>query len=516
MKNRLNTIFAKNKKIIIIAVITALMIILFFIGGLLFYKNKIAVTDTSEMMNGTNAKGEERQAAAVSDNQLTATGTTELGINYENFPLDYIDTALEIEEVYLSEGSEAEAGTRLLKVTEESLNKAKEELEDALKEAKTDYQTARVAYDTNVLTAKNTYDNSVAAGERAEIVYNNTLAQLQADINDAEDALKECNVKTAEYNNALNNNTFYSGHDVEGKLNNYNEKQALLAEKQNELSAVEIQSTSSQTEELVARQSSLQSEITALETAVKTAKTSYEEAVKGYEEDVAEAKSKITELDNSYDSLTAKLEDARLAYEEKSAEALETYETTMQTCQNAKTAYENTLQKLELEMQELADAQTEAQNHTDEFESILGDGCYYTQNQGIIAAINAEAEGTLMTGSYLLAYYDTETLTVSISVDQSNISSVAVGDSCSVMVSPYGNYDGLVTRITPTSSSASRSSVAYEAVVAIQGDVSGLTSGLSAQVVFTLPEVTEEQDTETKNSENITEDSQVNVEEENQ
>ena len=46
---------------------------------------------------------------------ITATGTTIIGLDVEEFEPDYIDTDLEIEEVYLESGDQVEAGTAMKK-----------------------------------------------------------------------------------------------------------------------------------------------------------------------------------------------------------------------------------------------------------------------------------------------------------------------------------------------------------------------------------------------------------------
>lgn len=83
-----------------------------------------------------------------------------------------------------------------------------------------------------------------------------------------------------------------------------------------------------------------------------------------------------------------------------------------------------------------------------------------------------------------MAYDDADRITVSVSIGQSDIATLAVGDSCHVTLSSHENYSGLITQITPISSSTSRSSVSYTVVVSVQGDVSQVTAGSTAELVF--------------------------------
>lgn len=84
----------------------------------------------------------------------------------------------------------------------------------------------------------------------------------------------------------------------------------------------------------------------------------------------------------------------------------------------------------------------------------------------------------------VIAYSNPETVTIAASVDQSDIASIAVGDSAYVVVSEYGNFEGTVTAINPVTQAQSRSSVAYQVTVDLEGDISKLESNLTAYVYF--------------------------------
>ena len=71
---------------------------------------------------------------------ITAKGTTVIGMDVEEFEPDYIDTDLEIEEVYLESGDQVEAGTAILKVSQDSVEDAREELEETLTKASLAYR----------------------------------------------------------------------------------------------------------------------------------------------------------------------------------------------------------------------------------------------------------------------------------------------------------------------------------------------------------------------------------------
>ena len=84
----------------------------------------------------------------------------------------------------------------------------------------------------------------------------------------------------------------------------------------------------------------------------------------------------------------------------------------------------------------------------------------------------------------VLAYSNPKEISVSVSISQDDIAKLYVGEAASVMISDYGNYNGVIEMINPVSSSDSRTSVTYTVTVRLEGDVSGLEQNLTANVIF--------------------------------
>ena len=98
----------------------------------------------------------------------------------------------------------------------------------------------------------------------------------------------------------------------------------------------------------------------------------------------------------------------------------------------------------------------------------------------------AEKEGITIDDEslHVIAYSNPEKITVSVAVSQDSIAQLSVGESAMVMISDYGNYNGVIESIDPVSSSDSRTSVTYTVEVALDGDVSDLSANLTATVIF--------------------------------
>ena len=93
------------------------------------------------------------------------------------------------------------------------------------------------------------------------------------------------------------------------------------------------------------------------------------------------------------------------------------------------------------------------------FESLIGDGYLYTQETGTILMSRAEEGETLAGGDIVFAYSNPEKITVSVAVSQDSIAQLSVGESAMVMISDYGNYNGVIESIDPVSSSDSYSNL---------------------------------------------------------
>ena len=86
----------------------------------------------------------------------------------------------------------------------------------------------------------------------------------------------------------------------------------------------------------------------------------------------------------------------------------------------------------------------------------------------------------------MVAYYDTETILISVEVPQENIADVAVGDVTMVTIDgAMGGVTGKVTSIATTKTAGgSISNITYAVVVSIDNSDGTLSAGSSAVVLF--------------------------------
>jgi hypothetical protein len=223
------------------------------------------------------------------------------------------------------------------------------------------------------------------------------------------------------------------------------------------------------------------------------AEEEYEQALSDYEEALDMAEINIQKLYLALETAREDLEDAVLRYQKQSQSATTKYETAVVKGDTAKLDYDTQLTSLDEQLEKLADAKEEAQDNLNEFEATVGDGYLYTQQAGTILMVMTQADKSLSGNEMLFAYSNPEKISVSVSVSQDYIAQLYVGEEATVIIDEYGQYSGTVQTINPVSASDNRTSVYYTVTVLLDtDDISGLSSNLTATVVFGAAEMSNE------------------------
>lgn len=209
----------KKRRKGLIAVAVLLVLVAACAGGFYLVKNRNTQENGQFPGGGQMPGGMPGGQSTV----ITATGTTVIGMDVEEFEPDYIDTDLEIEEVYLESGDQVEAGTAILKVSQDSVEDAREELEETLTKASLAYRAGIISYQQSGITNAYDRDSAVLAGEQAQEVYKETVADLDAKLQDAQDAVTDTQEEIAEYEEILSTNRYYTDYRVQELQDTYQE-----------------------------------------------------------------------------------------------------------------------------------------------------------------------------------------------------------------------------------------------------------------------------------------------------
>ncbi len=427
---------------------------------------------------------------------VTATGTTSAGLIEKTLDLDFLDTDLIVDEVYVSSADEVEAGAKVLKITDNSLLEAKRELERAKMDASLAYRQGLIDYENDKLDAENTYQKSRIESDFAQIVYDNTIAKAQADVQKAEKELSDAQELVEEYTAAIEDDYYYKDHQVEEKKAAYEKNVALFFEKlddygyeldddddddPNTFNIVKSQEKGGGGGQDTDGESTV---LQLLKSEYQENKEEYDQAVKDYEADTEKARAGIAEAADDLQLKQLKLQEAQIALEKAKVSAQAEYDASVIKGEKAKSAYQTELKSLEETLETLADEEEEAAENYDLFMETIGDGYIYTESTGMILMMRASENTALSKDGVLMAYSDMDTMQVAAAVDQSDISRIEIGETAAVVMEGYDTYTGVVTQINPVSESTSRASVSYHVTLELQGDTDGLPANVTANVYF--------------------------------
>ncbi len=459
----------KKKWIVTGAVIIAGLAIL--AGTTVFFIRKNKVKEVQEAP----------QVPEVSGDIISATGLTSVGMNTETLKLDFLTTELYVEESYLSAGDEVDAGAKVFKISEDTLNEAKQELADKVTETDLAYRQGQIDYENNLLEAESTYKKASIEADYAQTVYDQAVADAKKTVDDLQEQVEEARELLEEYQKSESEDYYRSYYQVDELYAAYYEHFNLLMsfyekwdiETLNDLYG---KSGSGNSEKL--------SVYNLLDELVTEEGEDYQTALKNYEKAKAQASAGLKKAESNLTDLEAQLVSAQTEYEASLISSKADYEVSLAENENAELVYETSKQSLEETLEGLEDDKEEAEENQQSFLEALSDGYFYTEKAGTVVISPVAADSYLSGDTLVIAYSNPETVTITAQVDQSDIAGISIGEEAYVMVSGYGNYEGSVTMLNPVTQADSRTSVTYQVTVTLSGDVSDLTSNLTAYVYF--------------------------------
>lgn len=428
---------------------------------------------------------------------VTASAVTMTGMDRIAFELDTEDIQLVVEEVYVSSGEEVEKGSKILKLTQDSVKEAHRELSHAAVEAQLHYRQGLLDYELAVIEAKKTRDSSLLESEYAQADYDMVLAEAQKEIDQLEEERKEAEELYQEYYDGINNGSYEIEYELEDKKALYETNEALYWStlKKWNLDDSQINNSSGGTETAAGTQqgdrggSSTQdiSQVTALELLEDTYRANrdaYEQALEECSKAKETAQAGIEKAQAEYELRSLQLEQAKIDYEKKAAAGKADYETALAQGAIAESIYQTELKSKQKELDVLADAKEETAENLALFESYLEDGYLYTDNRGTIMAVMVSKGQSLETDDIIMAYSNRDLVTVSASVDQSDIASISVGDNAVAVSQEYGALEGTVTQLNPISDSGGRANVTYSVEVTLEAGETEIEANRTVTLYF--------------------------------
>lgn len=475
----------KKRKLILLSIVLLLIVLLAVVGLLLYAK--LFKTDKRGQFDFGGMQGN-AAAFTMTDDMIAATGVTSVGVTAESFEVEELATALEIEEVYIVSESAITEGTKVLKLSEESVQEAREELEQTLKDAELAYRSGAIEYEQSLITAEYDRDSAILAGEQAEEVYEETLSGLQSSVDKAKEELTQAQEEIAEYQSYVNDSSYKSYFKVEEYQAIYDETLEVLMDKMEEWDVSWPEVTGQGNDSMGMQGGGSSSEhakiLASLYDVLEVQGKDLEQARSDYENAVANAAFELQILQLQLPELENAVAEAEKKYQNEILQAELTYQTSLVNAQSAESDYETAIEQAQTTYEALQKTWEDAEENLELFENSVGDGYFYASGNGTILRTMVRAGQNLMSESTIFMYSNTEEITVSVSVDQSDIARIALDDRVYIISNTFGSFEGTVTEINPISDSESRTNVTYTVVVQFSGSGSNIGANESVSVIF--------------------------------
>lgn len=371
--------------------------------------------------------------------------------------------ALVVESIYAKEGQQITAGDALLKLTQDSVEAIREELLEDVSKAQLTLKQLNTQQRSTALSASQSYESNVTYGEAAQIEYEEALEEAQAVYTEAQDAL------TAAYEELEEQQI-----TVEALSTQYAQEKHLYDEAAYLVEYIEKE------EDPYGYVKALELRANALSTVEKT-EEEWEEAQETYESMAAQI-----------ESLKLSLETAKKQQSLAQIEAQATYQTRMVKYQNASELYQ-------IETGLVAEKKQAAQEEYDsataklaKLNATISEYMLVSEYDGVITQIAVKEGDSLTRGTELITLNNYDEVTMTVSVDDSDIKQIEVGNPVNITVDAFEEeiFAGTVEEISEAQID-SNSNVTYQVEVSVTGAVDGLYEGMSGEVTFITKETKE-------------------------
>ena len=445
------------------------------------------------------AKGKNNEQMPVmnqyENGMITASGTTATDTLTMQLEIDSLEAALYVEEVYVSSQDTVSEGTPLFKITEESLKEAQKELKQKALQTEVAYNEQKLSYEESLIEARKNADITLVEGKYADSDYENNVAKENSSYESLKSQASEAQALADEYYAAVHNNYYYTYYELDKLEEEYYPAFSYLMELYQEWNIAESGKNQSQSMggamgmpdgrgETAGYDSGNVSLYRDFDEVVSRQADALESTREKYEEDTNKASYSWEAAQADAQLLNAQVQESAAELEQKIVQLKAQRDVTKAEAELAESNYEAEKKQLEQQLSKAEDEYEAAKSDYENFSTLLGDGILYAQKSGEIMMLNAREGQSLDVSMPYLVFNDSSHVTVTVSVDQSYIADLSVGDSAMVMISNLGTSQGTITSINPVSQSTSRSAIYYSVEVTLSGDLEGITSNLTATVMF--------------------------------
>ena len=385
-----------------------------------------------------------------------------LNMSMGNSTSDNQDAAsLPISEVCVSVGQQETKGDVLYVLEEESVAELKEELQSNVEKAEADLNAVYADQELSRQQAEYNLKSSTAYGSYAQTEYNTTIQELQEAVADKQKALEQAQESLSDYQEQLASITtsyedaskILSG--CQWSLDNTNQEDDVFA-------YVYYYDLTKQAQNTV---------------------DSLDQQKEQLEKSVEQAEENVSLAEKEYNNAKRSLAQGLLSAQETLDLRGLAYDTAQET-------YDIAIAHLEEDAAEQEEVYAEAQEKWEEFSSHIDGNNVCAQYDGVITSVDLEEGDSIQTGDVLVTLYNMEEVTMTVTVDEADMTDISVGSQANITFIAYPDtvFTAEVTEIADAVSD-SDGNVTYDVTVTLEGDVSGLFQGMTGEITFVTEEM---------------------------
>ncbi len=366
------------------------------------------------------------------------------------------DSPLVVKEVVAAIGQQVKAGDVLYILEESGVTELSDELYNNVSLAEADLEALEADQKLSKSTADHTKQLSLAYGDYAEKEKEDTITALEDAITEKKEALATAKANVTTYQNSLTEakanladaQRLYQNADWQiNNVNKNNDPAAYV------LAFQELESAQELVEQVESR-------------------------VEQLETNLEQAQSNVTTCQNDLAKAQRELESGKL-------EAQKTYMLRMLAYEQADETYSITIESLAIDMEEQQETYEQAKEKWDEFTTHINGTQICAQYDGVITSLGLVPGDSLNYGDVVATMYDIEQVSVTVSVDEENMTDIELGSKANVNLVAYQDktFSATVSEIGDATTDSS-GNVIYDVTIIFDGEASGLFQGMTGEITF--------------------------------
>lgn len=374
------------------------------------------------------------------------------------------DRQLEIEQVYVEVGQEIEAGTPVLKLTQESVEGIRTELSQDVTDAELVYQQALTSQKQTQADAEGEYKLNSLYALYSQAEYEETVSALTEAVEEAEKALTDAEEELCSAQEELA------------------EKEALLAEEKKVLENALF------TAEGTDKENALYWWIIAYQTADDAGEMvdTLKEEIEQLKKDIEDYSEKKTENETALALAQKELESGEIT-------AKGELEKREYNAENAQEIYDVAMEQSAFETETSLQDYEEAAGKLEEFDSVIVEQVISAENSGVVTEVYVAVGDTLTQNMDLLSLNNYDEVTITVSVEEDDLDAAALGNKANVTLAAFEDkvFTGTVTEIGDAEIDSNTNKTMYSVTVTVLNTGNVLYQDMTAEVTFVTDEVSE-------------------------